>query len=278
MNKSNTFCALALLFFSFSLSAQVKFKISYDKEVERYFVSVVPTETYLTPQNITGTGQVTIKVPTNRFFPVDIESALTGMNWDANSCNDSPSEEPDFDYISFGLAISQGIAYPDYKQDEELPLFSFKNAYGCNGIIYLVNNEMDPFMPPNSLMANIGNSITILGAGGDAYGGLVGSGVCDCTGESITSVEEEIGLSGHRLFPNPASDFVNLEINWQGEMAEATVQVVDVKGRQVINRKISVAKGGNREKLDVSNLAVGKYYVYLTNSAWKLSLDGFTKQ
>lgn len=278
MNKSNTFCAIALLFSSFALSAQVQFKLLFNQETERYTISVIPQTTYLTPQNITGTGQVTIKVPTNHFFPVDIESSLSGMNWDANSRNDSPSEEPDFDYISFGLTIIQGLAFPDYKQGVELPLFTFKNSFGCTGKIYLINNDADPFMPPNSQMANIGNSITILGAGGDAYGGLSGNGECDCSEENVTSAEEELGLESHRMFPNPASDFVNLEINWIGEKADASVQVIDATGKQVMSNKISIQKGANRQKLDVGYLASGKYFVYLVNGSWKMSLNSFTKQ
>jgi hypothetical protein len=278
MNKLNTLCALALLFFSFSISAQVKFKISYNQDTERYTVSVVPQTSYFTPQNITGTGQVTIKVPTNEFFPVDIESSLAGMNWDANSRNDSPAEAPDFDYISFGLSVSQGLAYPDYKQGEELPLFSFQNSFGCAGKIYLVDNDADPFMPPNSQMANVGNSLTILGAGGDAYGGIVAGGVCDCNDAGVTSVEEEAGLQSHRIFPNPATEFVNLEINWVGEKADATLQVVDATGKQVMANKLSIQKGANRQKLNVNNLAAGKYFVYLENGSWKLNLNSFTKQ
>ncbi len=279
MNKLNTFCALALLFFSFSLSAQVKFKISYNKETQRYTVSVVPTTSYLTPQNITGTGQVTIKVPTNKFFPVDIESSLAGMNWDANSRNDSPSEQPDFDYISFGLTVSQGLAFPDYEQGVELPLFSFQNSFGCTGKVYLIDNDADPFMPPNSQMANIGNSITILGAGGDAYGGLSGNGMCDCSDEGITSVEEELGLTSFRIFPNPAVEFINLEIYWEGERTDAVIQVVDATGKQVLTNRASIQKGSTQQKIAVGNLAAGKYFVYLldSNGAWKMNLNSFTK-
>lgn len=277
MNKVNVFCALALLFLSFSLSAQVQFKLTYSKETQRYTVSVIPTATYTNPDNITGTGQVTIKVPTNQFFPVDIESSLEGMNWDANSRNDSPSEEPDFDYISFGLTVTAGLAFPDYVQGVELPLFSFQNSFGCTGKIYLIDNGTDPFMPPNSQMANIGNSITIFGAGGDAYGGIVGSGECDCEDET-TSVEEEIGLEAHRLFPNPAIDIVNVEINWNADATDVMLQVVDATGKTVLAERQTLVKGSNQRKINVGNLADGSYFVYLVNDSWKLSLNSFTKQ
>ena len=277
MNKVNTLCAAVLLLLSSASIAQVQFKISFSQETERYTVSVVPTATYVSPQNITGTGQVTIKVPTNNFDPVDIEDYLTGMHWEANARNNSPSESPDYDYISFGLNI-QGIAYPDYVAGEELPLFSFQNAYGCNGAITLVDNFADEFMPPNSQNANIGNALTILGAGGEAYAGIAGSAVCNCDPNAVLSAKEEIGLASYTIFPNPASDFVNVKIDWKGDASDADIQIVDATGKQVLSAPTSIANGKNLQKIKVSDLAPGSYWVYLAGKDWKVGLDRFSKQ
>lgn len=277
MNKVNTLCTAALLFLSSISFAQVQFKISFSQETERYTVSIVPVETYVSPQNITGTGQVTIKVPTNNFDPVDIQDFLTGMHWEANARNNAPSESPDYDYISFGLNI-QGIAYPDYVAGQELPLFSFKNAYGCNGAIQLVDNFSDEFMPPNSQSANIGNALTILGAGGEAYGGIVGSAVCNCDPNAVLTAKEEIGLTSFSLFPNPASDFVNVKVDWKGEASDANILIVDASGKQVMATQTSLAGGKNVQKVRVSELAPGSYWVYLSGKDWKIGLDRFSKQ
>ncbi|MCF8243692.1 MAG: T9SS type A sorting domain-containing protein [Saprospiraceae bacterium] len=277
MNKVNTLCAAALLFLSSASIAQVQFKLSYSQETERYMISVVPQQTYAAPQNITGTGQVTIKVPTNNFDPVDIESMLTGMLWEANARNNSPSESPDFDYISFGLNI-QGIAFPDYVAGVELPLFSFQNAYGCNGAITLVDNFADEFMPPNSQNANIGNALTILGAGGEAYGGISGSAVVNCDPNAVLSAKEEIGLGGYTIFPNPASDYVNVKVDWNGDATDANILIVDATGKQVMTAPASLATGKNTQKVKVSELAPGSYWVYLAGNDWKVGLDRFSKQ
>jgi hypothetical protein len=277
MNKVNTLCAAALLFLSSASVAQVKFKLSFSQETERYTVSVVPMESYVTPQNITGTGQVTIKVPTNNFDPVDIESSLTGMIWEANARNNSPAESPDFDYISFGLNI-QGIAFPDYEKDVELPLFSFQNAYGCGGAITLVDNFADEFMPPNSQNANIGNALTILGAGGEAYGGIEGSAVVNCDPNAVLSAKEEIGLGSYTIFPNPATDYVNVKIDWKGDANDANILIVDATGKQVLTSAASLATGKNLQKVKVSELAPGSYWVYLAGTDWKIGLDRFSKQ
>ena len=275
MNYVNTLCAFALVLFSFALNAQVKFKLSYDLPSERYTVSVIPEATYEYPNNITGTGQVTIKVPTNKFFPVDIVSNLAGMDWDANSRNNTPEEAPEFDYISFGLSI-QGIAFPAYEEGVEIPLFSFQNAYGCIGSIYLVDNTTDPFMPPNSMNANIGNTLTIMGAGGDAFGGIVGGQECNCDG-TTTDTKEEVALSGHRIFPNPAIDFVNIEVNWESESTDAHLQIVDAMGKKVMVKEITLYNGQNTEKLMLNDLPAGSYWVYLTGAGWEKRLDKFAK-
>jgi hypothetical protein len=283
MNKVNTLFATALLFLSIAANAQVKFKLAYDIETERYTVSVIPQATYTSPNNITGTGQVTIKVPTNNFDPVDINDLLVGMHWEANSRNNSPDEAPDFDYISFGL-ILQGIAFPDYNEGEELPLFSFKNAYGCNGsssvpsAIYLVDNNTDPFMPPNSQNANVGNALTIMGAGGVDYAGIEGSPACNCDPDAVLSAKEEIGLGGFGIFPNPATEFVNVKVDWDGEPSDASILILDATGKQVNAVQTSLSNGKNNQKIQVAELPAGSYWVYLAGNNWKVGLDKFTKQ
>lgn len=277
MKKLNLFILFAFVMGGFTANAQVDFRISYNIETERYTVSVIPLSTYTEPQNITGTGQVTVKVPTNNFDPVDIESHLEGMFWEANSRNNSPNEAPDFDYISFGLSILNGIAYPEYISGEEIPLFSFENAYGCTGKVFIMNNHTDEFMPPNSQSANVGNALTILGAGGDAYNDIAGSGECDCDA-LVSSTAEELGLNEFTIYPNPASEITNVEINWEGESTEAYIQVVNAAGKMVQAEPVSVENGRNITELVVAQLPAGSYFVYLAAEDWKLSLDSFTKQ
>ncbi|GIV31515.1 MAG: hypothetical protein KatS3mg029_0866 [Saprospiraceae bacterium] len=263
----------------FSASAQVKFKLGYDKSTDRYTVYVVSMQDYSHPQNITGTGQVTIKVPTNKFDPVDIVSHLEGMIWEANSRNNSPTEAPDFDYISFGLII-QGVAYPEYQKEKELPLFSFRNAYGCTGKVWLVDNDNDPFMPPNSQNANIGNTLTILGAGGDAYIGNVNGGLCDCAddGSGTTATEEELSFRGFRVFPNPVSDVANVQINWEGKTTDGWLQVLDALGRVVLAQPMTVLDGENHFRIEADKLVPGNYWIRLSGEDWQINLDSFKKQ
>jgi hypothetical protein len=175
--------------------------------------------------------------------------------------------------------IIQGVVKPNYQQDVEMQLFSFQNAFGCTGKVFIVDNANDPFMPPNSENANIGNTLTILGAGGDAYAGLINNGVSDCNDPgNTTDTKEQLSLKGARVFPNPAIDLVNVSIRWQGEPVDATLLIVDAAGKRITASDISITNGENREKIDVSDFAPGTYLVTLQGKDWMLKLDKFTKQ
>ncbi len=289
MKNSNLFLLLVFLLTSFSVSAQFEFKIDFDFDTERYTVSVIPQATYPEPQNITGDGQITIKVPTNQFIPVDIESQLEGMTWEVNSRVDAPEEAPDHDYVSFALQIN-GLAQPNYQEGVELKLFSFQNAYGCtadpavpgSGLVSIVDNNNDPFMPPNSANANVGNALPVLAfsqtGGGDGFAGLYNGGAVSCDPANPTSTAEELGFSGFSVFPNPVVEMANLEIQWEGEAQDAAIQMVDAAGKLVMQQPVSIASGKNTKRLEVGSYPAGSYFLYLVGDEWEVSLDKINKQ
>lgn len=154
-------------------NAQVRYKIDYIEETQNYQVSLVAYKTWTAPHNITASGQVTIKVPTGEFELYDLQNLQQDAVWIVNSTHHSPDEAREFDYISFGLSTT-GTKALQYEDGTEVPLFTFKNTGICGGEVTLINNLRDPFLPPNSRDANIGNQLTVLGARGDAYAGNVG--------------------------------------------------------------------------------------------------------
>lgn len=290
MKKMNYFILLAFLFAGTSVQAQFEFKIDFNFDTDRYTVFVIPQATYNSPQNITSDGQVTLRVPTNKFIPVDVQNELQGMHWEATSKVEAPKENPDFDYISFALQIQSGVGYPDYKKDEPMPMFSFKNAYGCNGgtgnvedaIIALIDNDKDPFMYPNSANANVGNSLSVLGAAsaGDGYGyaGLYNGGAVSCDPENPTSTAEELGFSGFRVFPNPVLTEASVEIQWEGDAQEAYLQIVDASGKLLLQEPVSLVSGKNTQRLNMGSYPAGSYFLYLVGNDWDVSLDKLKKQ
>lgn len=258
-----TLTILTFLAFVISIAnAQVKFKINYDQAQERYTIALVPEVDYASPQNITGGGQVTIKVPTGAFQPIDLISYQPGMVWESNAISESPIEAPEFDYYSFGV-VAAGLVKPDYRAGEEMPLFSFKNQQGCVGVICLMDNENDPFLAPNSKHANVGNQLTILGAGNGAYSGNVADGRIDCS-VAINSGNNHSGNltpEDFIIYPNPAVSKIKVEFDWANDDEEIDIEVYNIRGKLVSRKRQLLNKGFNRLKLDITDLPLGTYFL-----------------
>jgi len=131
-----------------------------------YQVSLTPTVTWSFPQNITSTAQITIKVPSGGFVPGNINNLVSNVTFATSSTYVSPMAAPGFDYISFGMSPFGTTDIP-YVEGENVPLFTFENVGTCTGgQINLMDNENDPFYPPNAENANVGCQITVSGFGG----------------------------------------------------------------------------------------------------------------
>ncbi len=131
-----------------------------------FTMSILSDTSFSPPFNITSTAQITIKVPTGDFEVSNFTNLINGVVFSANSRSDSPIEAPENDYISFGLDTrgTQGIVY---NKGEKIPLFTFENGGTCTEKpVLLMNNNTDPFFPPNSLNANVSQQLTVSGMGG----------------------------------------------------------------------------------------------------------------
>jgi hypothetical protein len=74
------------------------------------------------------------------------------------------------------------------------------------------------------------------------------------------SLEEE-SIAGFNVYPNPASDLVNVAFNANG--GDYTVSIVDVTGRILVTKTITTVKGDQTVELPVAGLAAGNYMVTL---------------
>lgn len=255
-------------------SAQINYKIDYFSDTEDYQISIVVNETWAAPYNLTATGQVTIKVPNGDFDVYDLRNLQAGIEWEANARHNAPEEASEFDYISFGLT-TLGTRGLKYEAGTEIPLFTFKNNGTCQGEVALIDNDTDDFLPPNSRRANIGNQLTILGAGGNAYVGNVG-GSATCATVNSTFSPDDITTS-FEMFPNPTKETLFLSFDWQ--MADESVQlnIYNILGEQVMVEKTDFFKGENEIKLNVSNLTEGAYILKVQGETWEIALPKFTK-
>lgn len=175
---------LAAIFLGLTqIKAQVTFTIRLEADGITYKVWMRSTTAYNQPLAQIPTTQVTVLVPhgagANAFVVNNFVNYNASMQFGAfPSRVNAPTENTAIDYLSFGFtgATSFNIA-----ANTEIPLFSFQNGGPCLGGLSLISNASDPFNQlPNSANSNPGNSITILGRGGDAYSGNYGTPANAC--------------------------------------------------------------------------------------------------
>lgn len=185
----STLFALAAL----PLFSQIKLQIEVLPDNETYQVSFVSDVTYNPPMNLLASCQITLRVPhglcENRFVVEDL-TIVGGGNWQTTRA-DSPIESPSWDYIFFGL--NGPTADYLFQQGQTFPIFTFKNgANYCAHQVEIIDNETDPFLPPNALNYNISNTIVTLGAGANVYDGAINDGVVECLpDEACEEITEE---------------------------------------------------------------------------------------
>jgi gliding motility-associated-like protein len=160
--------------------------VDYELEIlpnGKYQVSLIPHVTWNFPQNITATSQVTIVAPTGGFYVSNLTNLLPGVEYKDNVRINAPIENPGFDYIAFGLQ-TLGTSGISYQNGVKVPLFTFENGGICTGpSIFLMDDNSDPFTPPNSTSSNMGQQLTTVGSGQDAFVCILQPGMVTCTPE-----------------------------------------------------------------------------------------------
>lgn len=264
-----------ILFFFLAASSafgQVQYQLDWLPANESYRVSMVVGETWEAPYNMVSTAQVTLKIPTGGFEIANVNNLIPDVSFVPNSRYDAPSESSEFDYISFGLE-TLGTDKMPFTAGTTIPLFTFQNVGNCDGIVRIMNND-DEFMPPNTAKANVGNSMTVLGAGGDAYVGNTSEGVdCDFVGTiSIDNV-----ATAFNVFPNPVENKINIEFTWPRPTADMNINVYDIRGKQVMTNAFLFTNGDNTVSMDVDKLPSGLYSLEIQGTDLKMAIEKFMK-
>lgn len=209
--------AFLLLLTEFAFS-QVKLKTILDTDGLTYKVYLTSNQTFTGINALISSSQITLVVPHgsgNEYFQLsNIKSPNTNMRWTFSGRTDAPSENPDYDYLFFSFINNTApfIKF-DITTNQEILLFTFSRTSKCIGKLYLFNNQFDPFVFPNSIGVNTGNSLTILGAWGDAYKGntdeqtlvnIVSDKPNPCAGDDIifTATPTTIGNYNYQWYVN----------------------------------------------------------------------------
>ena len=251
--------------------AQVNFQLDLMPDRKTYVVSMVSTETWLYPQNITGTAQVTVRIPANtRFTAGRITSLQQGVQWLDNARIERPAADPTHDYVSFSLVTMATKNIP-YVRGVETPLFTFQNLQNdCVGKVELVDNNETTVKNVLAAGFNVNNHISVLAKKGEAFATNQSSvnRVVDCS--QSTATQEPNGLSVLNVYPIPATDVLTIE--WTAQTAadaQNTVLVVtNTLGQEVLTQKIgplSIKGTFNKIELNVSTWANGMYLFHFVN-------------
>lgn len=156
---------------------------------DEFQVSMIADTTWAFPNNITSSMNFTVKVPTGGFVASNLTSKISNVNFGMGATDVAPVEDPQHDYISFNLT-SPGTQLIPYTKDVKTPLFTFKNTGTCQGgQVFLMDNDTDPFFPPNSANSNVGQQITVSGYGGaDAPVCISNLPAEDCTNDPCANL------------------------------------------------------------------------------------------
>ncbi|HEX5150494.1 MAG TPA: T9SS type A sorting domain-containing protein [Parafilimonas sp.] len=95
---------------------------------------------------------------------------------------------------------------------------------------------------------------------------------------SYSNIVKLESLKTINIYPNPAKDILNINLN-SINLSKATLQVTNVAGAILINKKIDALSKQNVLQLNVSQLIPGTYFIKIISAdATRTSVDKFEKQ
>jgi len=198
---------------------QMFFTVELQEDQVTYLVKVRPEASYSGTLSITNNAQLSFVVPTGGFKADSIKN-ITG-SWVNDNNVVAPEENPEKDYLVFNL--SGNISTLEYITGVENELFSFKNVGECTGTLDFITED-DPFFF-NSKNINIGNQISVLGAGfGNAFAGTYGPeanclqdqvGIaCELIDSIVTTNPSQCGLIGGTITIHATPDTEGLLLQY----------------------------------------------------------------
>lgn len=284
------FYALIILIISqSSLPAQVKFLLDYNARTSEYTVSMMPERTWTSPNNKTATGQVTLKATTGQFVVKDIVSHVEDTDWVVSGKVTTPVESPKYDYHFFRLR-TPGLTEMPYRAFRPTKLFTFVLEANCAREVMLVSNKEDAFLPPNSRSVNIGNSLGVLGANGEAYIGNISDMPIFCPYADPPKTDSDSGnkviaktplvtplIDKTLLYPNPTANEVQVTLNWLGTKGKKEIIAYNTAGELVRFFQQDFQTGSNTFLLDISDFDNGIYNFQVVDDQQSLTLGKVIK-
>ena len=184
---------------AFAATEGIEFSIRWDGTNSLYKVYMRPIST--PSPDVSTTAQVTVRVPhaeiPDRFVVSSITPKHTGVIWANNSKVYAPTENANYDYLSFTANISDSRIFK-WEAGVEQEVFSFANTGKCLGPVTLIVNKTDPFdIEKNSSGTNPGNEFSNLSWAADsstlsAYVGNYGTAADCTTGAAVNTAPKAV--------------------------------------------------------------------------------------
>ena len=137
---------------------------------------------------------------------------------------------------------------------------SYKWVDCDNNYSFLLKDTLQSYTPPRN--GNYSCWITTLAGCSDTAAPCVSI-------ESVSLEEYVVTSSDISIFPNPANDFVTIDILNQNDDEDIEIRLFDTKGKLVHSRNVS--SKNNKVTFDVSKLAQGVYTVTVFNEFFSTS-------
>lgn len=270
MKKSILYAALIGM--SLKSQAQVKLQLTLMADKKTYMVSMLPEKTLTMPQNITGTAQVTVRIPAHvRFTAGDIKNLQTGVEWVNSVHLESPKADAQHDYISFSLK-TMGTRNIPYEMGKETPLFTFTNIRtDCVGLVELIDDNDPSVSKVLKEGYNVKNHLSVMGVQGEAVTGvLTKKADCSAIASSVTDLNSPFKILS--AFPIPAS--TDLTIEYQMTVKDATkgqLIIKDMVGKEITRQNIPLSINREKASVTVSTWAVGLYLFHIQDAQGRVS-------
>ncbi|HRP88769.1 MAG TPA: T9SS type A sorting domain-containing protein [Edaphocola sp.] len=87
---------------------------------------------------------------------------------------------------------------------------------------------------------------------------------------SGTGINQVQLLSRFNIYPNPASEYLNIEIDWKQPKGNATLTITDITGKTHHNQTIKQSLQ-SKDKIDISNLPSGIYNLTISTNEANIS-------
>ncbi len=86
---------------------------------------------------------------------------------------------------------------------------------------------------------------------------------------TVAGIEEANAfLNNISIYPNPTSNVVSIDVDFKSAQ-QTTIELLDINGKLISSKQISIPQGKSKQMLDVTNVSKGTYFVNMKTSIGK---------